>query len=114
MKRKGFTLIELLVVIGILTVLGIILVPIFANQLSRGKSTKESAEAVLIQMAAKEFVINEGKALGDGDYNSSVIPLADICDQGYLKQTTCDNCEGHVKWELHDGDFVYTFVGTCK
>ena len=75
MKKNGFTLMELLAVIIILTLMGMIVVPIVENSINSGKDDLYIAQIDSVKASLKKYAIEEG---GFGGLQAAIFNIVQI------------------------------------
>ena len=84
MKKNGFTLMEVLAVIVILTLMGMIIIPIVENSINSGKDELYIAQIDSVKASLKKYAIEEINAKIKNPYDTIYLSLYQLKIAGFV------------------------------
>ena len=115
MNEKGFTLIEMLAVVTIITILGVIVIPLVGDIIKDNKRELYDVQIKNIKEATSSYV-NENFMKIDIPNNSSVgIHLSFLRNNGYIDKNisdpiTYERFDDNMVILINNSDNVYTYI----
>ena len=103
MNKKGFTIVELVIVIAVIAILAAVLIPTFANLISKANESAALQEA---EAALREDLIAVDAQPTDDNQAGCKGKFTDITDNGYTYTVTV--AEGDYKAVFKSGEWTLT------
>ena len=99
-NKKGFTIVELIIVIAVIAILASILIPTFANLISKANMT---ADNVLVTTLNEHLAIEE---ITEGKNQTMFDALKDAEEAGYLIKSLNSKSNNDIVWDQDTDRFV--------
>lgn len=123
MEKKGFTLIELLGVIVVLSIIGLITVPIITSVVNDSKDKALAAQQDAVKRAAKHYVdaniygMPTCTAAAGSTCLAKQITIGELKNAGFLEASDIENPKTNTKYsdsdkvniKMKNGNYIYEF-----